>query len=297
MKFGEWYHKDSGKWVLTTLDRGLERAKQAEGGKAPWREQTGRWVLRAYRSKVDDSVQPYGVLIPHDYGKDPKKQWRLDVVLHGRDSSLTEAKFIASHDGGKEAPKDLGYVQLEVYGRGNNAYRWAGETDVFEAFEGFQAAEANRLKRPMIDESKIVLRGFSMGGAGTWHLGLQHPFRFAVMGPGAGFSTTHGYIKGLPNPLPDHQEKCLRIYDAVDYAENVFDIPVVAYSGSNDPQKAAADNIEKVLKAFPEKLRFTHLIAPGLEHKMPAEWQAKAEAEYQKAIAARNRCIRSASVS
>ena len=129
VRFEEWLHANSVKWALQTLDQGLERAKLAEGGKAVWRDAPGKWVVRAYRSHIDDSIQPYAVLLPHDYGKDPKKKWRLDIVLHGRDSSLTEAKFIATHGTtAKEAPKDLGYVQLEPYGRGNNGYRWAGET-------------------------------------------------------------------------------------------------------------------------------------------------------------------------
>ena len=55
---------------------------------------------------------------------------------------------------------------------------------------------------------------------------------------------THGYIGKLPNPLPDYQERCLKIYDAVGYAENAFEVSIVAYSGEKDPQKAAADNIE-----------------------------------------------------
>ena len=70
-----------------------------------------------------------------------------------------------------------------------------------------------------------------MGGAGTWHIGLRHPDRFAVLQPGAGFTTTHGYIAKLPDPLPRYQEKCLRIYDAYRYAENAFNVPIVAYSG------------------------------------------------------------------
>jgi hypothetical protein len=275
VRFEEWLHRDSVKWTLTTLDRGLERAKQAADGKAPWRDEIGRWIARAYRSKVDGSIQPYAVLLPHEYGKDPKKQWRLDIVLHGRDSSLTEAKFLATHDRTREAPKDLGYVQLEPYGRGNNAYRWAGETDVFEAMNEFRSLGS-------IDSIRVVLRGFSMGGAGTWHIGLHHPSVFCVMGPGAGFTTTHGYVGNLPAMLPEYQEKCLHIYDAVDYVENAFDIPIVAYSGEIDAQKKAADNIENLLKKFKEPVRFTHLIAPGLAHQMPPEWQAKAEVEYRK---------------
>ncbi|MBA4188329.1 MAG: hypothetical protein C0467_10015 [Planctomycetaceae bacterium] len=274
VRFEEWYAAASGKWALTTLDEGLARAKLADGGKAVWRDAPGKWVNRAYRSQVDGSIQPYAVLLPADFGKDPKKKWRLDIVLHGRDGSLTEAKFIATHGG--TAPKDLGYIQLEVYGRGNNAYRWAGEADVFEAQGAFQRST------PGIDPQRVVLRGFSMGGAGTWHLGLHHPSRFCVIGPGAGFTNTHGYIASLPKELPDYQEKCLRIYDAVDYAENAFNVPVVAYSGEKDAQKKAADNIENALKGFKEPHHFTHLVAPGLEHQMPKPWQDKAEAEYRK---------------
>src|SRR5215471_8695284 len=131
VRFEEWLAANSVKWALQTLDQGLARAKQAEGGKAVWRDAPGKWVVRAYRSGIDDSIQPYAVLLPPDYGKDPNKKWRLDIVLHGRDGALTEAKFIATHNG--NAPKDRDFIQLEPYGRGNNAYRWAGEKDVFDA--------------------------------------------------------------------------------------------------------------------------------------------------------------------
>ena len=280
VRFDEWYTAASGKWALTTLDQGLERARQASGGTAVWQNVRGQWIVRAYRSSVDGSIQPFAVMLPLE--DDSKQPVRLDVVLHGRDASLTEAKFIATHNG--SAPKDLRHVQLEVYGRGNNAYRWAGEADVFEAVEWFRLGppELGRKASGPIDPRRIVLRGFSMGGAGTWHIGLHHPDLFCVLGPGAGFTTTRGYVGNLPKQLPDYVDKCLHIYDAVDYAENAFNVPVVAYSGEKDPQKKAATNIETALSDFKEPLRFTHLIAPGLEHQMPKEWQEKAEAEYRK---------------
>lgn len=272
-RHGEFFAKDSAKQTLTVLEAGLARAKAAAAGKAPWRDVRGKPVVRAYRSKIDGSVQPYSVLLPDGFGTGDKK-WRLDVVLHGRDQTLSEVKFLNGKEVAKGGSK-LDRVVLEIYGRGNNAYRWAGEQDVFEAVGDFLAGE----KR--IDRSRIVLRGFSMGGAGTWHIGLHHPSKFVAISPGAGFTTTHGYIKNLPT-LPDHQERCLRIYDAVNYAENAFNVPVVAYSGEKDPQKAAADNIENALKGFKEPVRFTHLVAPGLEHKQPPEWLAKVETEFEK---------------
>ncbi len=280
VRHNEFYQPNFADWTLTVLDRGLLRASQMAQGELPWLAVRGQQVVRGYRSRVDGSVQPYAVSYPADYATNPQKKYRIDVVLHGRDSSICEAKFLYQHGDGKATPKDQDFIRIDIFGRGNNAYRWAGETDVFEALDNFSTVERLTNRATLLDPSRVVLRGFSMGGAGTWHLGLHHPDRWCVIGPGAGFTTTHGYIGNLPAKLPSYQESCLRIYDAVDYAENSFDVPIVAYSGSEDPQKAAADNIEKRLKAA--GLPMTHLIAPGLAHSFPAEWQKKAEAEYAK---------------
>lgn len=271
VRFQEWFNKASGQWTLDALDAGLARADQLAKGKAPWTTLEKRNVLRAYRSQIDDTAQPYGVTYPLEYGKDPKRKWRVDVVLHGRNASLTEVAFINAHNGKKKIDPEQDWVQIDIFGRGNNAYRWAGEEDVFEAMEAFFA------KDDLADRHRVVLRGFSMGGAGTWHLGLHHPDNWCVMGPGAGFTTTHGYAWRGKKELPDYQEKCLRIYDAVDYAENARLIPIVAYSGGADPQKLAADNIESRLKKL-GIAGMTHLVAPGLGHSMPADWFKKANA-------------------
>lgn len=285
VRHGEWFTKESPKQTLAVLDVGLERAKQAADGKTPWRDVRGKSIIRGYRSSIDGSVQPFSVNLPEGYGS-LGKQFRTDIVLHGRDGNLTEVKFIASREAAKSG-KAPDKIVLEPYGRGNNAYRWAGEADVFEGVVAiaFQDPKLNIDKIEdvfTIDRTRLVLRGFSMGGAGTWHIGLHKPDAFAVIGPGAGFTTTRGYVGKLPEKLPFDQDKLLHIYDAVDYAENAFNVPIVAYSGEKDGQKAAADNIENALKQFKEKVNFTHLIAPGLAHQMPGEWQAKAEAEYAK---------------
>ena len=282
LRHGEFYDKDSAAWILETLDRGLERAEQMKKGQTSWVRQPGRTVVRGYRSRVDDSFQPYAITLPVDYGKGARN-YRVDVVLHGRDSSLTEVKFIHRHHD-NPAPKQQDYIRIDVYGRGNVAYRWAGEADCHEALSSLWKRYYLDPKDPSgPNAARQVLRGFSMGGAGTWHIGLHGPSSWCVIGPGAGFTTTHGYIKGLPQKLPPYQEKCLHIYDAVDYAENAFNVPVVAYSGEKDPQKAAADNIEKRLRDL--KIPMTHLIAPGLGHQFPPEWQKKVEAEYAPHVA------------
>jgi predicted esterase len=260
------FYGDQAKQTITVLDHGLRRAT---AGFVKDRPNTVR--LRAYRSKVDGSVQPYAVVLPADADK---KRYPLHVVLHGRDAGLTEVSFLYRHRD-QPAPVRLDHVVLHLFGRGNNAYRWAGETDVWEAIEHARKEYAGYLT------NDTVLRGFSMGGAGTWHLGLHHPDRFRVLGPGAGFTVTKGYAGKLS--LTPVQERTLSIYDAVHYAENAAMVPVVAYSGAEDPQKAAADNIERALDKL--GLKMTHLIAPKTKHVIPPEYQKKLQAEYAKYVA------------
>ena len=275
LRHGEWYGTRAGEQTLDVLDLGLRRAEELKGNPdvPSWLLTRGKPIVRGYVSNVDGSVQPYSLTVPEGY--DPAREDnRLDVVLAGRDATKTEVKFIASRETAKPG-RSWDRLIVEPYARGNNAYRWAGETDVFDAIaaprDGIKPGELHRGYFPY-DTRRVVLRGFSMGGAGTWHLGLHFPERFAAISPGAGFTVTKGYAKGLPNPLPDYVEKCLRIYDAADYAENAFNVPIIAYSGEIDPQIAAARNIEARLKDHPYVKPFTHLIAPGLEHKQPAEW-------------------------
>jgi dienelactone hydrolase len=300
----EFFQKESVAWTVEALDRGWQRVQQIREaikhaeelakkgdrralewvGTLDWVMKPGKTYIRGYRSILDGSVQPFAVTLPETYRDDPAKKWRLDVVLHGRDKNLNEVKFLHQF-GDKPAPKDLSYIRIDIYGRGNNAYRWAGEMDVLEAKKMLETVETLIGRGTFIDRKRQVLRGFSMGGAGSWHLGLHAPDRWCVIGPGAGFTATHGYIKNLPADLGWPQEQLLRIYDAVDYAENAFNVPVVAYAGSKDPQLQASRNIEEALKASQLKFPFQILIAPDLEHKFPPEWQNKAEEAYAPFVA------------
>lgn len=299
IRHNEYSDAKSGEKMLAVLAAGRRRAEELKDWKKPvdglagytekdipsWCRVRGKPIVRGYKSGVDGSVQPYSVIYPADYDK--RDDWRIDLVLHGRDATLTELKFISGKEASKPV-KEIGpYVQIDVYGRGNNAYRWAGETDVTEAYTTEMAKDRIvrkvRNRKDNVDHpAPVVIRGFSMGGAGTWHIGLHDPFRYAAMGPGAGFSVTKGYVKNLPVPLPDYVERCLRIYDAADYAENAFHIPVIAYAGDKDPQAAATRNVLDRLKKFPEIPPITFIVGKDLEHKMPPEYMAMAESEYQK---------------
>ena len=112
---------------------------------------------------------------------------------------------------------NAGQFQLEVFARGNNANHWAGEVDVFESTAAVQ-------RRFTIDDSRLVLRGFSLGGAGAWHLALHHPDRWVAAEIGAG-TWPRRYL--MMKEFPAHQQPTLRIWENMtEWALNAFNIPI-----------------------------------------------------------------------
>jgi dienelactone hydrolase len=198
-----------------------------------------------YLSRVDGSVQPYAVYLPPEYepNHDDSRQPLL-VILHGRNQTLNEVSFIDAHEG-KPYPKSeiengTKRIVLHVFGRTNNAYRWSGEMDVIESLQACQT-------RFPIDPAKVDLQGFSMGGAGAWHLGLHRPDLWKTVEAGAGFNETRKYARR--RDLKPWEEKTLHIYDAFEIARNVSGVPTIGYGGEEDPQLQASTNILDQLKS------------------------------------------------
>ena len=218
---------------------GTERADQLARGETPWMQTPGLSV-RGYVSKIDGSVQPYGLVIPPSYSADRPHKWRVDAWFHGRSETLSEVNFLWDrlHNPGQFTPRDT--IVLHLYGRYCNASTFAGEEDFFEALNDVK-------KRFNVDENRILVRGFSMGGASAWHIGAHYGSDFAGVAPGAGFAETSeffGYTKrGVQ--LTWFENKLLHLTNATDYAENFFNVPVVAYNGDHDAQRQAADVMER----------------------------------------------------
>lgn len=255
LRHDEFYRPNYVQSAERTLELGFERCEQLEQSKSDWGRTPGVHAL-AYRSRIDNSAQPYLVTLPPNYDHNSPQRWPLYVVLHGRNGRLTEAHFVASQNG-QSAPEEQNWIQLDVFGRTNNAYRWAGETDVFESLEDV-------IRRYKIDESRITLWGFSMGGAGAWHLGLHHPSRWASVGAGAGFVDFYTYQKQTEQ-LPEYQHRALKIYDAHAYALNLSTVPFITYGGEKDPQLLASRLMEQQAKELNVPLEV--LVGPNMGHK------------------------------
>jgi hypothetical protein len=175
----------------TLLKQGLERARALGEGKAPWTTATGL-VVRGYVSRIDGSVQPYGLVVPASYRPDSPYRHRLDVWCHGRGETLSELNFI---DGRQKSPGEFTPANafvLHPYGRYCNANKFAGEIDLFEALD-------HAREHYPIDADRIAVRGFSMGGAACWQFAVHYAGHWAAAAPGAGFAETADFLKVFQN--------------------------------------------------------------------------------------------------
>ncbi|MCB1205893.1 MAG: prolyl oligopeptidase family serine peptidase [Verrucomicrobiae bacterium] len=271
LTYNEFFKEPEIAFAESLLETGQKRADALARGEVPWIRETGL-VFRAYRSRIDGSAQPYGLEIPATYDFDHPRPTRLDFWFHGRGETLSEVAFLMQRSkgqGGKIRPEDA--IILHPYGRYSNANKFAGEADLFEAL-----SHAKRDYR--IDENRILARGFSMGGAACWQFAVHYPGLWAAAQPGAGFSETPEFLRTFQGETLNAtwwQKKLWRWYDATNWAVNLTNFPVIAYSGEIDRQKQAGDAM--VAAAEKEGLRLVHLIGPETAHALHPETLAEIE--------------------
>ena len=312
LRYNEFFNVKQVATAKQLLELGNQRVAELKSGKASWTTATGL-VPRGYISKIDGSVQPYGMVIPEDWKPGEKTPRRLDFWCHGRGETLSELDFINQRLTGKGEYTPPGTFVLHLYGRYCCANKFAGEVDLFEALE-------NARTHYNIDPNKLVIRGFSMGGGSTWQFATHFAGMWAAANPGAGFGDTKEFMKlgTTPDkPLPPEWEQTLwKWYDSTGYVANLSNTTTVAYSGEIDGQKEAADIMirsarEEAGVANPpmgelgkvapgdgspkaDEARVTgtapnlvlyHVIGPDVQHKIKAEAKPEVESLVDAAVA------------
>ncbi len=318
LRYDEFFTSGQAEQARQQLELGMKRAAELATGNPSWNSMSGAdtkpsadgkdklpaLLVRGYRSKIDGSVQPYGVVLPEDYKPGETKLRPLHFWCHGRGEKLSELDFINSRLTSRGEYTPPGAFVIHLYGRYCCANKFAGEVDLFEAL-------ADAKKHYPIDDARLVVRGFSMGGASAWQFGTHFAGMWAAVQPGAGFGESKEFLKlGTPEkPLPpEWEQKLWRWYDSTGYVSNLANTTTVAYSGEIDGQKQAADfmirfarqeagnanpPVAELGKVAPgdgspkaeearvagtaPDLALYHVIAPNTPHKVTAE--AKPEVE------------------
>src|SRR5213594_2868518 len=208
------------------LWRGAKRAHPRPGA-----------VTDEQRSHRPNSAQPGGrqvffaqtlLLAPHrstaGYARRSRLVWAKNPLP--RTTSYLCFRPLSRRGAGNPPVADQGQIQLDCFGRINGAgWHWAGEADVFESIAAVK-------KRFNIDDNRVMIRGFSQGGEGAWHISLHHPYRFAAAEIGAGTVSRTAQRPGLT----PYQLATLRIWENIsEWALNIHNLPLAGHDGENDP--------------------------------------------------------------
>jgi len=132
---------------------------------------------RTFISDIDESVQYYAV--------NPAKNQK--PFTPGLIFSVHGAGVKAVNQAGSYSAKSWAYVVAPT-NRRPFGYDWEdwGRIDMLEVMEDVQ-------QRYDIDNERIYLTGHSMGGHGTWQLGVLFPDKWAAIGPSAGWISFSSY--------------------------------------------------------------------------------------------------------
>ncbi len=157
---------------------------------------------RTFTSQIDGSVQYYAVNPASEYvGRKPGMPNlplpALALSLHGASvEGLGQADAYAS----KSWAHIVAPTNRRPYG-----FDWEewGRLDALEVLDLAQ-------KELNTDPSRTYLTGHSMGGHGTWQVGVQYPDKFAALAPSAGWVSFFSYAGTQKSKTPSPMEAILQ---------------------------------------------------------------------------------------
>ena len=210
---------------------------------------------RTFISAIDGSVQYY-VLVPAKPTDDDKKPG-LVLSLHG-------AQVEAGSQAACYAPKP-GLHVVAATNRRPFGFDWEdwGRLDALEVLD-------HAARTLGTDPRRTYLTGHSMGGHGTWHLGVTYPDRFAAIAPSAGWVSMWSY-GGMPKDSAARPERELVLRasgpsDTLALEHNLAHVGVYILHGDRDDNVPVeqARTMRKELAAFHSD--FAYYERPGAGH-------------------------------
>ena len=214
---------------------------------------------RTFRSEIDGSVQYYAVnaATPAASGPDAAKPG-LILSLHG-------ASVEATNQAKCYSPRDWAHV-ISPTNRRPYGFDWEdwGRIDADEVLRDAGTRYPH-------DPRRMYLTGHSMGGHGTWQIGVLWPGRFAAIAPSAGWISFATYAGAVPDPeTADAVEKMFVRAAAssrtLAYLDNIKGEGVYVLHGDQDdnvPVEQARTMRTELAKFHPD---FAYHEQPGAGH-------------------------------
>jgi dienelactone hydrolase len=216
----------------------------------------GQTYKRTFVSEIDGSVQYFGVNPPRRPLPKGEKA-ALVLTLHGASvEAIGQADAYAS--------KPWAYLVAPT-NRRPYGFDWEdwGREDALGVL--------NLAQRELgTDPRRTYLTGHSMGGHGTWQVGVLYPDRFAAIGPSAGWISFYSYGGGQrrdnPSPVDEILQRASSASDTLTLAKNYGSEGVYILHGGADDNVPVTEarHMNQVLAGFHHD--FTYFEQPGAGH-------------------------------
>jgi predicted esterase len=222
----------TGEVMLGLLGQIRAFLKEETSGKDPFALRTG-YLERAYVSSIDDSAQPYFVMVPESArpalgAPNGEKKFPLVIFLHGYVEEYHKHRWWTADPIFNGICSRLGAFLAIPFGRSNTDFLGPGEVDVLDVLK-----EMKRLYP--IDPDRVYLYGYSMGGMGVYSLGGHYPDLWAagIVIAGRADSPLLMGTLGL-DTLHPFKQFLIRTDQPIDLCENFVNIPLRVFHGRDD---------------------------------------------------------------
>jgi len=148
---------------------------------AAWAENAEDMAIKNHEKKsykgrsVKAHQLEYLLYLPKGYANDKSKQWPLMLFLHGAGERGSDLAKVTVHGPPKLVKQNADFPFILVSPQCPTGQIWSDEAliDLLDQV----------IKKHQVDQSRVYLTGLSMGGYGSWSLGLRYPERFAAIAP------------------------------------------------------------------------------------------------------------------
>jgi predicted peptidase len=174
------------------------KADRAAGGTTGGQQAAKHFTTTQHRTFEAN----YLLYLPKGYEADAGKRWPLILFLHGAGERGTDLRKVAVHGPPKVAPTlpDFGFIVASP--QCPEGETWSSDL--------LLALLDEVMRDCRVDPRRVYLTGLSMGGYGTWDLGIAHPERFAAIAPICGGGQTINVL--LPSPEKAQALKTLGVW-------------------------------------------------------------------------------------
>lgn len=140
----------------------------------------------------------YLLYLPPDYKKSADKKWALMLFLHGAGERGPDVNRVAIHGPMSLVKQGTNFPFIIVAPQCPANQLWENEP-LLQLLDRIEADYS-------VDTNRVYLTGLSMGGYGSWKLGLTHPDKFAALAPVCGGANMIEVILGTWDKKKDLQK-------------------------------------------------------------------------------------------